>query len=154
MLQKKSNLSLPHGYHYVMVVQSYSPTFEGVPASHNLISEISSFQNFLPSLLHGFFLSCYMKHSSWNVFLCSNNPGICGQTHYKCSISWCDNEKICVPLDYISNTLGCYATFHYLFLHNVFNPNLCDHIHYMRRSDYETHFHTFSLVSTLKVSLF
>ena len=44
--------------------------------------------------------------------------------------------------------------FHYLSLHNVCNPNICDHIHYMSRSDHEKHFRTFDLVSILKVSLF
>jgi hypothetical protein len=100
------------------------------------------------------FFPYHVKHSSLNVSLNSNNPGICGQTHCSCNISWCDNEQQCVPLDYISNILGCYETFQHISSHNVFNPNLCDHIHYMRSSDHEKHFHTFALVSTLKVSLF
>jgi hypothetical protein len=93
-----------------------------------------------------------MKSFSWTVFLCSNNPGTCGQTHYSCSISWCDNEQQCVLLDYISNTLGCYETFHYISFHNICIPKLCNHIHYMSNSDHEKHFHIFALVSILKVS--
>ena len=154
MLLKMSSLSLPHGFLLVLVVQSSSPTSEGVPTSQNLSSELPYFQNYLLFYPHVFFYSYYMKHSSLTISLNSNNPGLCGQTHCNCNIQWCDNEQKCVPLDYISNILGCYETFQHISLHIVCNPNLCDHIHYMRSNDHEKHYHTFSFVSTLKVSHF
>ena len=140
--------------HSCLVVQCSSSTYESVMISLYLYFELPSFQHCLPSKLHVLLLQCYMQHSSLVVSLNSNNPKLCGQTHYNCSISWCDNEQQCVLLDYISNALGCYEIFHYLSLHKVFIPKLCDHIHYMSNIDHEKHFHTFALVSILKVSLF
>jgi hypothetical protein len=119
-----------------------------------LYFELPSFQHCLPSKLHVLLFPCYMKHSSLIVSLNYNNPNLCVQTHCRCNISWCDNEQQCVPLDYISNILGSYRTFQHLSFHNFYNPNFCDHIHYMRSNDHEKELHTFTLVSTLKVSLF
>jgi hypothetical protein len=131
-----------------MDVQSSSSTSESVMISMYLYSDLPSFQHCLPSKLHVLFFPCLLKHSSLTISLNSSNLELCGQTHYSCNISWCDNEKQCVPLDYISNILGCYEIFQHFSLYNVCNPKICDHIHYMRSSDHQKHFHTFALVST------
>jgi len=146
-------LSWPHGCHFVLVVQSSSSTSEHVQVSLYFYSEIPSFQHCFPSKLHVIFFPCYVRHSSLTISLSSNNHEFCGQNHCNYNISWCDNEKQHVPIYYISNILGSYGTFQHLSLHNVCNPNICDHIHYMRSSDHKKYFHTFPLLSTLKMSL-
>jgi len=105
MLQKMSILSFPHGCHNVLVVQSSSSTSESVMFFEYWFFHLPSFQLCLSSIL---FFPYHLKQSSWTIFLCSNNPGICGQTHCSCRISWCDNVQQCVPHSYISNILSCY----------------------------------------------
>jgi hypothetical protein len=134
-------------FHSDLAALSSSPTSIDVPASQNLSSEHPSFQRCLPSLFHSFFYPCYVKSSSWTFFLCSSNPGICGQIHYSCIISWCYNEQQCVLLDHISNTLWCYKIFHCISFHKIYIQNICDHIHYMNNNAHEKYFHTFALVS-------
>jgi hypothetical protein len=46
-LKKNSSLRFPYGCHSVLIVQSCSPTFEGVPTSENLSSEIPCLQHCL-----------------------------------------------------------------------------------------------------------
>jgi hypothetical protein len=139
-------LSFPSVFHFVQVALSSSPTSIDVPSPQNLSSEHPSSQRCLISLLHFFFYPCYVKSSSWNFFLCSSTPRICGQIHYSCSISWCYSEKQCVLLDHISNTSWCYKIFHYISFHKIYIQRLCDHIHYMNNNANEKYFHTFGLL--------
>jgi hypothetical protein len=140
-------LSFPSNFLSFLVALSSSPTSIGVLAPHNLSSEHPSFQICLPFLPHSFFYPCYVKSSSWNFFLCSNTPSICGQIHYSCSISWNYSEQQYVLLYHITNTLWCYEIFHYIFFHKIYIQKLCDHNHYMNNNAHEKYFHTFALVS-------
>jgi hypothetical protein len=140
-------LNFPSVFHSVLATLSSSPTSVDIPTPQNLSAEHPYFQICLPSLLHSFFYPCYVKSSSWTFFLCSSTPRICGQIHYRCSISWCYSEQQCVLLDHISNTLWCYEIFHYIFFHKIYIQKICDYIHYMNNNSHEKYFHPFALVS-------
>jgi hypothetical protein len=90
---KSVRISTLFAFHSCLVVQSFSSTSKSVLVYQHLFSELPSFPHYLPSKLHLFIMPCYMKHSSLTIFLNSNNPEICGETHCSCNISWCDNVQ-------------------------------------------------------------